>query len=179
MLFAVCLLSISYSIQMHSSNEHLAIFFSSIFQFLQEEEKSCLHATSQSLRALVKSCSQWRVGELLCISTTPSTHFPDNFTYSKRLLIQCSKQPAHDECPEPEYLSIEDGIYPILYLESCFIACTSYGWGMFARKTIPAHTPVITYTGELISNEETDRRQRIYDHKVKALRPSSLTQQPQ
>ena len=42
----------------------------------------------------------------------------------------------------------------------CYLKHTAgTGWGVHAGRTIPAGTPLLTYTGEVISTEETRRRQ--------------------
>jgi hypothetical protein len=82
---------------------------------------------------------------------------------------ECASDSDSDEDPTviQEFIDLEECLYEKKYLDSCHLISTLYGWGMFARKTIPAHTSLITYTGELISNEETEKRQMQYDHQVR------------
>jgi hypothetical protein len=149
--------------------DHLILVFSTMMEFLQETEKARLRSSSRALKSLVTSCTQWHICDLPCISNIPGATVPDNFAPCSYICIKCdneSDSEGDDDTSELKYINLDDCLYATSYLECCFIASTSYGWGMFAHKTIPSMSPLVTYTGELISNEETEKRQHVYDIEV-------------
>jgi hypothetical protein len=93
----------------------------------------------------------------------------NNSECENEIVSECASDSDIDEDPTviQEFIDLEECLYEKKYLDSCHLISTLYGWGMFARKIIPAHTSLITYTGELISNEETEKRQMQYDHQVR------------
>lgn len=169
---------------MNNISEHLFFAFPAILEFLLDMEKISLQVTCQSLQSLITSCGHWQICELPCVSNVPKSIPPNNFTFCDHIYIQHNNQQyvevsgneiesflgvpelESESESESDYVSLDECVYASLYLDHCSILSTSYGWGLFAHKTIPALTPLITYTGELISNEETEHRQRVYDSQV-------------
>lgn len=142
--------------------------FPHLLEFLKAEETVDLLQTCHSLKALTRSCIHWTVCQLPCITATPEIVLPSNFVSCNSIVIQNNSASSTDSgTVEPACVALEGCVYEDGYLHFCHLMSTPYGWGMFARKTIPAHTALITYTGELISNEETECRLRQYDQQVR------------
>ena len=147
------------------SNEFLVVF-PEIVCYLLAEEEACLRCCSWSLRVLLDSCS-WRCCEVSCLSSSLGhVSPPDGFSQCDQVVIKksCSSDSDGDE---GLLFPLDDLEYPDCYKHLCCIMPTSsHGWGLFARKVIPAHCAVIAYSGELISNEQLAIRYAEYDKLV-------------
>ena len=108
------------------------------------------------------SINNWRVCHLPCLTDDVEATSPSEFIHDNHIVIRTD----NDQSSEPKYSVVDDVTYAMEYLKCCAVVSTDYGWGLFANRIIPADTPLITYTGELISNEETSQRQAYYDKKV-------------
>lgn len=167
--------------QVNSRTDEISSRIICIFPFilahLDKNEKSCLANSCRSMGALVLSCSSWRVCSLTCITANPGVIIPNDFIVCTSICIQCSPAGEDNDVVEPAYHNLDECFYEMKYIDTCHLESTAYGWGMFAHTTISPGTALITYTGELISNEMTASRQMVYDEQVSILwrniRPSN------
>lgn len=135
---------------------------SKILAYLSHIDEYNLSATCSFLYSLIYTYRHWCINRYNCLSNKLNS-YPRHFSYINYLILSKSSR-IQIEYPDEESCLLSTSSCGYLKYSSVF------GWGVYAKKTIPKHSIIHYYCGEMISTREMRNRYEDYDQQVLIIR---------